>query len=161
MHVGKCVTLFSGSVFVFLFFVFCSRHLTWPWCHDNVMVRYQSTSDHLNCFFLFLFQSTMWTATTCCDGVSVCSTRGFTGVFTLWTSHHHGDQDWHSALWSMPSDHISCKMAQNWSLWKLLHNAADKVVRVCSKKGSPLFDTLNCYATYRNLMRPWGAVFVV
>lgn len=77
----------------------------------------------------------MWTATTCCDGVSVCSTRGCTGVFTLWTSHRHGDQDWPSALWSMPSDHSSCKMAQNWtvahSLWKLRHSAADRVVRVC------------------------------
>ena len=56
MHVGKCVTLFSGSVFVCLLLFFCSRHLTWPWCHDNVMVRYQSTSDHLNCFFFFFFR---------------------------------------------------------------------------------------------------------
>ena len=106
----------------------------------------------------------MWTATTCCDGVSVCSTQGFTGVFTLWTSHRHGDQDWPSALWSMPSDHISCKMAQNWMLYTACENSCIMLqTRLWEfvEIGSPLFDTLNCHATYRNLMRPWGAVFVV
>lgn len=47
---------------------------------------------------VYALQSTMWTATTCCGGVSVFSTQEFTGVFTLWTSHHRGGQDWLSVL---------------------------------------------------------------